>query len=119
MNYGEFRKSEKTIEAYEEAMSLTLGDLYIKKNRTRNLQIYVTSLREKKDKWPITRYYSDEFDFKFGNDALTEITEILKAAVIAQEKITIEHDAQINYYNSRRWWKNGFRETYSYMFFQE
>jgi hypothetical protein len=85
-SYTEHRKGEGKLEDYKEAMNMNYSDLFNQKNRTRFLEVYISSLREIDNSPMKTRYYGGVETLKFRKRCFETIVFELKNKIHLKQK---------------------------------
>ena len=71
--YIEYKKSEKTISAYDEMMGMNYSHIFSGNKSTRFLEVYISSVRSVKKGRMKYQYYSDQLKFKFNEASRDQI----------------------------------------------
>lgn len=79
--YGEYRKKEKSTDAYEDILEMDYESVFNQTNRTRFIEVMVSTVREIDNSPMKYRHYGGEKHLKFKGEGLSQIVFEIKRAV--------------------------------------
>ncbi len=85
-SYLESRKKEKTREAYAEVFQLDYDSLFSQQKRTKSVDVYITSVRDKPESVMKIRYFVRNEPLKFKDPAEEQIIDLIRLAMIRKEE---------------------------------
>lgn len=76
--YGEYRKSESTVDSYDEVTNMNYQSIFNQTKRTRYLEVYISCVREVEKGLMKYSHYGGQTKFKFNNTGFEEIVSEIK-----------------------------------------
>lgn len=96
INIVETRKGDKSKEAYDSILNLNYSDVLLPIKRSRDIQVLITSIREKKN-CRMKFIYGDEYSLRFKEPCYLQLERLLKNNIDDQAKKITRADT---YYQS-------------------
>lgn len=96
--YGEYRNSEKSVEAWEDISNLTYPEIFSRTKSTRFLEVIILSVRVIEKGAMKIRYYGGDNELNFKEEGFGQIVVEIRKQVRKKDEYAKKFD--IGYYNS-------------------
>ncbi len=90
--YYDVRKVDKTFEGYQEVCNTDFKDLLDETNRSRYLDVFISSVREKDDARMKIRYYGGEDELSYKDSGYGQVVDILNGKFSRKEEYAKKQD---------------------------
>lgn len=90
--YGEYRKKEKTLESYKELTTMNYKTIFGQVDRTRYMEVGITSVREREKGNLKIRHYGGENKLDFKTDGKTEIRSEIISQIVNKDNKAAKKD---------------------------
>lgn len=100
--YMEYRKSEKSYDAYDQVIKMTYPEIFNQTKRTRYIEVYISSIREIENGRMKSRYYQRQSELSFRKPAFNQMAVIINTALIGKEIYAKDMDYELNRYVKKK-----------------